>query len=93
MYNEKKITLLHHLSLQKAFKNVVNADIDLAASTINCNINIPYRFGKSTPMEHYYDEPTHAPIYQKKKYRTEISGKQSSIKTIITTNEIIQSVR
>ena len=25
-------------------------------------------------MEHYYDEPTHVPSYQKKKYRTESMG-------------------
>ena len=67
---KKIIILLHHLFLQKALKNVVNSDIDLPTSAINSNINIPYRYRKSTTMEHYYDEPTHVPSYQKKKYRT-----------------------
>ena len=62
------IIILHHLPLQKALKNVLTADIDLPTSTINSNINIPYRFRKSTTMEHYYDEPTHVPTYQKKRY-------------------------
>ena len=66
--------ILHHLPLQKALKNVLNADIDLSTSTINSNINIPYRFRKSTTMEHYYDDPTHVPTYQKKIYRTDSMG-------------------
>ena len=71
---KKKKILLHHLSLRKAFKNVSNADIDSATSTINSNINIPYRFRKSTTMEHYSDEPNHVPSYQKNKYRTDSMG-------------------
>ena len=63
-YKMKKILIiLHHLPLQKDLKNVLNADIDLPTSTINSNINIPYRFRKSTTMEHYCDEPTHVPTY------------------------------
>ena len=55
-YKMKKIIIiLHHLSLRKALTNILNADIDLPTSTINSNINIPYRFRKSTAMEHYYD--------------------------------------
>ena len=65
----KIMILLHYLSLQKALKNVSNTDIDLPTSTINSNINIPYRFRKSTSMEHYYDEPTHVQSNQKKRYR------------------------
>ena len=53
----------------KCFKNFLNSDIDFRTSTINSNINSPYRFRKSTSMEHYYDEPTHVPSYQKKKYK------------------------
>ena len=30
--------------------------------------------GKSTTMEHYYDEPNHVPSNQKKKYRTDSMG-------------------
>ena len=74
-YKMKKIIIiLHHLSLRKALKNVLNADIDLPKSTINSNIKFPYRFRKSTAMEHYYDEPTHVPSYQKQKYRTDSMG-------------------
>ena len=65
-YKKKIIILLHHLSLRKDLQTVSNADIDLPTSTINSNINIPYRIRKSTTMEHYYDEPTHLPSYQKK---------------------------
>ena len=71
---KKIIILLLYLSLQKALKNVYNANIDLPNSTINSNINIPYRFRKSTSMEHYYDKPTHVPNYQKKTYRTDSMG-------------------
>ena len=60
--------------LQKASTNVLNANIDLPISTINFNIYIPYRFMKSTLMEHYYDEPTHVPSYQKKIYRIDSMG-------------------
>ena len=64
---KKIIIILHHLSLRKALRNVLNADIELPTCTINSNIKIPYQFRKSTTMEHYYDEPTHVPSYQKKK--------------------------
>ena len=58
-------------SRRKALKNVLNADIDLPTSRINSNINIPCRFRKSTTMEHYYNELTHVPSYQNKKYKTD----------------------
>ena len=68
------IILLHDLSIRKALKNVLNADIDLPISTINPNLNILYRIRKSTLMKHYYDEPTHVPSYQKKRYRKDSMG-------------------
>ena len=50
----------------RSFKKCLNADIDVLISTINSNINILYRFRKSSAMEHYYDEPTHVRSYKKK---------------------------
>ena len=41
---------------------------------LTSNVNIPYRYSKSTSIQHYYDEPTHVPSYQKKRYRTDSMG-------------------
>ena len=68
--------------LEKALRNVINADTDPPISTINSNINIPYRFRKSSAMEHYYDEPTHVRSYKKKICRTDSMGLLNHVKIL-----------